>query len=193
MASHFLRCCFNVLAFLWDLIINSLVLLIESPKSIAELFCHIRGFAKNLTSKCLDLLNLSWPKTVFLDWQIIAKFILILFFKEVNQELTSSEDLWLHYTLQELLIINSLFDELLLGQLLLLVDYWKRRDDNLRILFDKVVSQSDKVNIKSLYFPTHRVRMDDHHQRLSAHNIANLRCNQLIHICNIYLRVGFGV
>lgn len=93
----------------------------------------------------------------------MSKLVLILFFEEVNDELARPEYFGLKDTMHELVVVELLFDELFLAQLLLLIHQWKRRNQYLRIFSHQVVSECHEVNVKSLHFPVHWVGFDYYH------------------------------
>lgn len=143
------------LAPLGDLPIYSLVLCVEGVEISGELFCHVRSLTKHLTSESLNLLNSPGASGLFLDRQVVAKFILILLSQKVNEKLAPAKDLRLHDACHEFLVVNLFLLKLLPRKLLLLIDKRKRRDNHLRILSDEVVTQLDKVDVEPLHFPTH--------------------------------------
>lgn len=113
---------FNLLAPFWNLIVDALILGIESIKILCKLFCHVWGFTKHLTRQGLYLLDSSWSSWLFFYWQVVPKLVLILLSKEIHQELTTTQHFWFHHTRHEFLIIYLLLGKLLARQLLLLVD-----------------------------------------------------------------------
>lgn len=76
---HFLSASLYFLALLRNISINALILPIEVVEIITKLLCHIRSLTKNFSAKSFNLLDLPWSLTVLLDWQVISKFVLILF------------------------------------------------------------------------------------------------------------------
>lgn len=113
--------CFDGFASFRNLSINTLVVVIESLKAITEQLGHVGGLAKNLSSKGLNLLHLSWSTSLLLHWEIISEFVLILLSEEVNQEFTASKHLWFHDAYHKLLIVNLLLVKLVATELFLLV------------------------------------------------------------------------
>ena len=61
-----LRSSFDGFASFRNLSINTLVVVIESLKAITEQLGHVGGLAKNLSSKGLNLLHLSWSTSLLL-------------------------------------------------------------------------------------------------------------------------------
>ena len=112
----------NLFTLLRDHVVNSLIIIVETLEFSRELLSHIRGFTKNLSSKCLDLLDSPGSTLLLFDRQVITKLILILLLQEIHEEFAASENFGLHDRDEELLVVHLLFVQLLLGEFLFLVD-----------------------------------------------------------------------
>lgn len=174
----------DLLAPLWNLAIDSLVLNIKSIEVVGELLGHVGCLAENLTRECFDLLDASRSARLLFNREVISKLILVLLPQKVNEELATTKHFGLHDTRHEFLIINFFLLKLLARQFLFLVNLWKRRDYNLRVLSNQVVPKLHKVDVKSLNFPSHGIRSHHNHQGLSSHHLADLRRDQLINAAN---------
>ena len=95
--------------------------------------------------------------------------------------------------MQEFLIVYLFLCQLFFCQTLFLINQWQRRNYHLRVFPHQIVSECNKVNIQSLHFPAHWVRMHDDHEWLASDHLANFGSDQLIYVCHIYLRIGFLV
>jgi hypothetical protein len=71
------------------------------------------------------------------------------------------------------LVINLLLEKLFAVKFLLLVDKWQWWDDNLWILFDHVVPELNKIDVKSLDFPPEWMSLENNHERLRSHDLPN--------------------
>lgn len=119
----------------------------------------------------------------------MPEFVLVLFFEEIDNKLAGPEHFGLHYGKQELLVVELLFDKLLLREFFLLVDQGQRRNQGLWILAYQVVSECHKVNIQSLHFPVKWICLDNNHERLATNEACKLAGDQLVHVSHVDLSV----
>ena len=78
------------------------------------------------------------------------------------------------------MVVDFLLIKLLASELLLLINDWKRRNDDLWVLLDQIVTKLNEIDVKTLNFPAHWVGIQNHHQRLTPNVLADLGCDQLI-------------
>ena len=68
----------NRFASVRNLMIDSLILIVETREILSKLLGHIWSFTENFSSKSFDLLNLFWALALLFDGEVVAKFVLIL-------------------------------------------------------------------------------------------------------------------
>jgi hypothetical protein len=100
--------------------------------------------------------------------------------QEVDKEFAASKHFRFHHTGHELLIVDLLFLQLLSRKLLFLVDLRQRRNDDLRIFSNQIVSQLHEIYVQALHLPAERIGSHHDHERLPSDHLANLRRDQLI-------------
>ena len=86
--------------------INPFVPLVEFGKVFIELLSALRSVAQDGSCQRLDLRHILRPRGRLLDLHIVSKFKLVCDLKEVDEKLTTPQDLGLQDVVQELLVIH---------------------------------------------------------------------------------------
>lgn len=114
-------------------IVDSLVLLTECAKLVAELGCPFTLVNFNFASQSLELVDILWTAFFLNSEELHVECLLVSLLKESYQELACSEYLRLENAVEKALIVGHPLSSLVWSQLFL-CSGWKGRNNCLRIL-----------------------------------------------------------
>ena len=152
---------------LCDVLSNLRILSLKLREVLAEFGSVASSLNLDLARDRLEFVDIARPNLVLNRQQLQVELVLVRLLQERHKEVAGFEDLGAKDGVEEPLIVVLTLDQLTACQLLLAFLRRERRNDNLRIHLEKVVSQDQKVAVEALNAPFHRECIHrDHHARL---------------------------
>lgn len=172
VVSHLVGPSLQVLCLSRDEATDPSIMFGELVKLITELDGLLPLLNFDFSRERLEFVDVFGAQILFNSEELHIEVLLVGLFEEGHQELRGLQYVGLKADAQEPLIVDLSLHDLSAGEPLLLFS-GQRRDDNLRVRSEQILSQDVEVGIESFDAPFHREGVDRHDKALFTDILTN--------------------